>query len=137
MLPFRPPQQKKALNLTISCVLAMTALFLWIRAYNHALDLYRTPSALNDGGAPLKKIRVGGHVVPGSINHTQDSALSFQIADSTAQLHVIYNGAVPSLFQEGTEVIAVGDFDGHSLIASDLYVKHDQNYRRKKEVACS
>lgn len=136
MLPFRPPHKKKVLKIIISAVALVLSLILWARAYQEAFDLYRTPSQI-PRDIPVQRIRLGGYIVPESINYELSHRISFLLADDAAEITVEYTGVPPSLFHEGIQAIALGDFDGKKFIAKELFVKHDQNYHIKKDRLCS
>lgn len=136
MLPFHTPHKKKFLKIIISAAALILSLILWAKAYREAFDLYQTPSQISHA-APMQHIRLGGHIVAGSIKYHQSHGVSFRLADEQVEIAVEYTGVPPSLFQEGVQAIALGDFDGTKFIAKELFVKHDQNYRIKKDRLCS
>lgn len=134
MLPLKKNHKQQLSRLALSALALVLGLIFWARAYHTALDLYLTPSELH--GPTAQNIRLGGHIVPGSISFTPSGGVAFIISDTQSQIPVIYAGAPPSLFQEGIETIALGHFDGYTFTAAELFVKHDQNYRTKKEPPC-
>lgn len=136
MLPFRAPHKKKALKIIVSAVALVLSLILWARAYQEAFDLYRTPSQIHNT-SPVQRIRLGGHIVSGSIKYEPSHRVTFMLTDDKTAIPVEYIGVPPSLFQEGVQAIALGDFDGCKFVAKELFVKHDQNYRIKKDALCS
>lgn len=135
MLPFRQSQQHKALKIMTSCLALMAGMLLWVKAYQSAFDLYKTPSEL--GTVPENNLRLGGSISPGSIKYLEDHGVVFALADAEKSIVISYQGTLPSLFQEGVQAIAVGNYDGQQFLAKELFVKHDQNYRLKKAPSCS
>lgn len=135
MLPLKKNHKQHLTRLALSALALVLGLIFWARAYHAALDLYLTPSELH--GPIPQNIRLGGHIVPGSISFPPSGGVTFLIADTESQIPVVSAEAPPSLFQEGVETIALGHFDGHTFTASELFVKHDQNYRTKKDPPCS
>lgn len=76
-------------------------------------------------------IRVGGQVVPGSIQWDNATrTMRFQVAGDKATIAVTYRGAVPDSFRDGVTTILEGvrGADG-ALIASGLTVKCPHQYR--------
>lgn len=134
MLPFRKKQQDKFLKVGTSCLALLVGLVLWVKAYQSAFDLYKTPSELSE--TIQSNVRLGGYITKGSISYGQDSSVLFALSDEKASILISYQGAVPSLFQEGVQAIAIGDYDGTIFMAKELLVKHDQNYRLKKAEPC-
>ncbi len=92
---------------------------------------FYTPSDVAAGKAPADTpIRVGGMVVPGSIERAEDGvSVRFVVTDNTAELPIIYRGITPDLFVEGSGAVADGRLDaGGVLVADTLLAKHDENY---------
>ena len=58
---------------------------------------------------PASGVRVGGPIVPGSIQWDDASqTMHFQIAGDHARLNVVYRGAVPDSFRDGVTIILEG-----------------------------
>ncbi len=102
---------------------------------------FYTPAELIEKGTTLKSqtIRVGALVEQGSIQwEPRTLNLSFQITDqmpvpsqvvSTSLLiPVKYQGAKPDMFKEGQGVVVEGKWDGETFHASQLLVKHSEEY---------
>ena len=77
--------------------------------------------------------RVGGNVVENSLQRGRGAEVSFQMqdfeGDNTATVSVLYSGALPDLFKEGSGAVVVGRWDGSVVRADELLAKHDENYR--------
>ena len=102
-------------------------------------NLFYTPSALASQGGPTAGLtgKVGGFVAVGSLVYTTGTELEFRIVDETDHIDVVFDGVVPSLFQEGAGVVADGAFNENGVfVASRLLAKHDENYvpRELKDV---
>ena len=71
-----------------------------------------------------KRLRVHGHVVPGSIAH-RDGTLDYRFTLESkaprqrASMAVDFHGIVPDLFKEGAEVIAAGVLGSDGTLKSD------------------
>lgn len=80
--------------------------------------------------APDRAVRLGGMVEAGSIRTEADGVtIAFVVGDGKARVPVRFKGIVPSLFVEGSGVVAEGKLaaDG-TFIADNLLAKHDENY---------
>jgi cytochrome c-type biogenesis protein CcmE len=105
----------------------------WVAAkgLSSSLVYYRTPTEVLAMGekAVNDPIRLGGYVVPGSVQRS-GTALRFVVSDGTSRMSVIATGGVPSLFRAGQGVVLEGhegaDGDFH---ADTVLVKHNGVYR--------
>jgi cytochrome c-type biogenesis protein CcmE len=70
-------------------------------------------------------------VRPGSlVRHADGVTIDFVVTDDTPHvINVTFSGITPSLFREGSGVIAEGRFraDGR-FMATEILAKHDENY---------
>jgi cytochrome c-type biogenesis protein CcmE len=79
---------------------------------------------------PDRGVRLGGMVEKGSLKTEPDGVtIGFVVGDGKALVPVRFRGIVPSLFQEGSGVVAEGKLgkDG-TFIADNLLAKHDERY---------
>lgn len=80
--------------------------------------------------APDRGVRLGGMVEGGSLRTEADGVtIAFVVQDGKARVPVRFSGIVPSLFVEGSGVVAEGRMgrDG-TFVADNLLAKHDENY---------
>jgi cytochrome c-type biogenesis protein CcmE len=87
---------------------------------------------------PDRGVRLGGMVEKGSIKTEPDGVtIAFVVQDGKASVPVRFRGIVPSLFVEGSGVVAEGKLakDG-TFMADNLLAKHDERYvpREMKEM---
>ncbi len=73
-------------------------------------------------------MRLGGQVVPGTVNET-DSGVSFEVSDGENSILVNHSGAPQQLFQEGIGVVVEGTWDGSHFSSDEMMIKHDEQYR--------
>jgi cytochrome c-type biogenesis protein CcmE len=74
-------------------------------------------------------VRLGGYVVPGSVQRPSHS-LQFTVSDGRTSMQVVSTGAVPELFRAGQGVVLEGVLGTDGRFHSDtLLVKHDGTYR--------
>lgn len=93
-------------------------------------NVFYTPADLAAGGGPTPGLagKVGG-VAVGSLVYTTGTQLAFRIVDDTDHIDVMFDGAAPTLFQEGAGVVSNGVRDSEGgFVASRLFAKHDENY---------
>ena len=95
-----------------------------------------TPTEYRQQQAQLqgRAIRIGGLVRdvqydPQSLN------LRFVVSDGGASFPVQYQGAVSDLFKENQGVVVRGEFQDGTFQASDLVVKHSEEYNVPKTQA--
>ena len=77
-----------------------------------------------------RAVRLGGMVERGSLKTETDGVtIAFVVGDGKARVPVRFKGITPSLFVEGSGVVAEGrmDRDG-TFVADNLLAKHDERY---------
>lgn len=99
------------------------------------IDFFYTPRDVVHGKNGViahagQRIQLGGMVKPGSIKRNETSLeVTFDVFDKDATMHVVYDGVLPDLFEEGQSVVAKGVLqENHTLIADTILAKHDENY---------
>ena len=82
-----------------------------------------------------KTIRIGALVQQGSVDwNAKAIQLSFKITeDGKKSIPVYYAGVKPYLFREGQGVVVEGKMNGLRFEASQLLVKHSEEYKVKTE----
>ena len=76
-----------------------------------------------------RAVRLGGMVEKGSLRKQADGVtLAFVVGDGKARVPVRFKGIAPSLFVEGSGVVAEGRMAGGTFVADNLLAKHDENY---------
>jgi len=106
---------------------------IWVAAKGLTGNLvyYKTPTEiLNQGDRAVgERVRVGGLVVPGSVQ-AGGGTVRFVITDGTASLTVLNTGSVPALFRDGQGVVVEGSYESDGAFHSDtVLVKHNGVYR--------
>ncbi|HEX4855936.1 MAG TPA: cytochrome c maturation protein CcmE [Limnobacter sp.] len=102
-----------------------------IKVFNENLVFFYTPSQILGGEVPSgeKTYRLGGMVEVGSVQREPDSLrVRFVVSDMKSRVPVEFNGIVPDLFKEGTGVVADGQWNGSTFMATEVLAKHDENY---------
>jgi cytochrome c-type biogenesis protein CcmE len=95
------------------------------------INLFYPPAEVAAGKAPVGQlIRVGGMVVDGSIERSDDSLeVRFEVTDYQATVPIVYVGILPDLFDEGQGAVAAGMLNADGVLeATEVLAKHDENY---------
>ncbi len=79
-------------------------------------------------------VRLGGQVVPGSVQWDADRLeLRFRVTDGAEQVSVRSKGAPPQMFRDGIGVVVEGRYTRAAVFEStNLMVKHSNEYRAPK-----
>src|SRR3984957_8239054 len=112
------------------------AVALMLNAFRDSIVFFNSPSDVAEKHVePGTRIRLGGLVKDGSIEHSGDLRVRFAVTDGNSEIPVTYQGVLPDLFREGQGVIAEGALDGAGVFNADtILAKHDETYM-PKEVA--
>lgn len=124
-------RRNKLIAIISGLILLSGAVALILYALNENINHFYAPTEVKAGDAPLNKtIRVGGLVVPGSIERSKESLyVEFKITDNQSQMVISYDNILPDMFKEGQGVIAEGQLvDQNKLVASKVLAKHDETY---------
>jgi cytochrome c-type biogenesis protein CcmE len=116
-------------------ILALVAFFaaylIAMSALKDQASYFYTPSdVMKDHVQPGTAVRLGGMVTEGSLKRLPDGVtIDFVVSDGDASVPVRFSGIVPSLFREGSGVVADGKFqpDGR-FVADTILAKHDERY---------
>jgi cytochrome c-type biogenesis protein CcmE len=124
-------KHQRLVLLVIALVVLIGAGLLAAWALRNQASYFYVPSEIvADPPAPDRAVRLGGMVEQGSIKTQPDGVtISFVVQDGEARVPVTFKGIAPSLFVEGSGVVAEGKMrrDG-TFIADNLLAKHDENY---------
>lgn len=82
-----------------------------------------------------KTLRIGALVEKGSVQWDATNVrLAFRVTeDSKHFIPISYQGVKPDMFREGQGVVVEGKFDGEKLQATQLLVKHSEEYKVDNE----
>ena len=126
------PVRKQRLYLVLFLVFfSSAAVGLVAYALRGNINLFYPPVEVAAGLAPVgQNIRLGGMVVEGSIQRSNDSLeVRFDVTDFEAVVSVVYTGILPDLFGEGQGAVAAGKLDENGVLqATEVLAKHDENY---------
>lgn len=124
--------RKKKLSIILFIAVGLSiAIGLSLFALSNNIDLFYTPTQVAAGEVtPGQRIRVGGMVKEGTVEHNQDELeVSFITTDYSHDVQVLYTGILPDLFREGQGIVAEGMLTPAGVFqASRVLAKHDENY---------
>ena len=125
----KPRQKRIALIVGGLAALGLTATLV-LSAFQKNLVFFYTPTQVAANEAPAGRMfRIGGMVVPGSVNRENDGiTVHFVVTDTAKNIDVAYRGVLPDLFKEGKGVVAQGRLESGVFAASEVLAKHDENY---------
>jgi len=126
------PVRKQRLYLVLFVIVfSSAAIGLVVYGLRGNINLFYPPAEVAAGKAPVGQlIRVGGMVVDGSIERSDDSLeVRFEVTDYQATVPIVYVGILPDLFDEGQGAVAAGMLNADGVLeASEVLAKHDENY---------
>ena len=101
-----------------------------VSALQDTITYYRTPSEV--AGRPAlvgQHIRLGGRVVPGSVEHA-GAEIRFSLTDGRREVSVVHQGAPPDTFREDQDAVVEGIPGPDGVFHADqVIVKHSNEYR--------
>ena len=130
MSALKPKHQRLVLLLVALAALIGAGLLAAWALRNQASYFYVPSEIIADRPEPTRGVRLGGMVERGSLKTAADGfTVNFVVGDGKARVPVRFSGIVPSLFVEGSGVVAEGKLgaDG-TFVANNLLAKHDETY---------
>ena len=129
---------KQRTKFVIGGIVILAALsILSFRGLQEMTVFFYTPAEVLASPAEFedKTIRIGALVQQGSVDWNAKSLqLSFKITeDGKKSIPVYYAGVKPDLFREGQGVVVEGKMNGPRFEASQLLVKHSEEYTVETE----
>ena len=125
------PKHQRLVLIAIALVALIGAGLLAAWALRNQASYFYVPSEIVAKPPKVgRAVRLGGMVERGSIKTAADGiTLNFLVGDGKALVPVRFSGIAPSLFVEGSGVVAEGRMgaDG-TFLADNLLAKHDEKY---------
>jgi len=121
----------------ISGLVAIVAIFAWLLfgGLQKNVVFFLTPKELLAKGAEGDgvPVRLGGQVKPGSTKWDANTLdLRFTVTDGSGDIPVKSTGAPPQMFRDGMGVVVEGKYQHGLFQATNLMVKHSNEYRAPK-----
>lgn len=123
------PKHQRLVLLAVALIALIGAGLLAMWALRNQASYFYVPSDIS-AAETGRAVRLGGMVERGSIKTAPDGVtVQFVVGDGKARVPVQFAGIVPSLFVEGSGVVAEGKLrpDG-VFVADNLLAKHDEKY---------
>ncbi len=129
-MSLKPKHQRLVLvGAALVALLAAVMLAMW--GLQDRAAYFATPADIAKGGvATDRAMRLGGMVEEGSLETLPDGvSIRFLIVDGGEKVSTVFKGIPPSLFREGSGVVAEGKLqrDG-TFVADNILAKHDERY---------
>ncbi|NBZ87618.1 cytochrome c maturation protein CcmE [Stagnihabitans tardus] len=119
--------------LTFAALIASVVLMVY--AMQDGINFFRSPTQVTtEPPSPNEVFRLGGLVEVGSLQRGQGETVSFKVTDSNETVPVTFKGVLPDLFAEGAGVVATGQMQGDTFVASEILAKHDETYMPKEVI---
>jgi cytochrome c-type biogenesis protein CcmE len=104
-------------------------------AMKDGINFFRSPTQVSTmPPKPGELFRLGGLVAVGSLIRGQGDVITFTVTDTKTTVPVSYKGVLPDLFAEGAGVIAMGQMQDGTFVASEILAKHDEKYMPKEVI---
>ena len=104
-------------------------------AMKDGINFFRSPTQVSSMPPKAGEVfRLGGLVEVGSLVRGQGDVITFKITDTKDTIPVSFKGVLPDLFAEGAGIIAVGQMDAGTFVASEVLAKHDETYMPKEVI---
>ena len=104
-------------------------------AMKDGINFFRSPTQVSSMPPKAGEVfRLGGLVEVGSLVRGQGDVITFKITDTKDTIPVSFKGVLPDLFAEGAGIIAMGQMDAGTFVASEVLAKHDETYMPKEVI---
>lgn len=104
-------------------------------AMKDGINFFRSPSQVMEDPPRVGEVfRIGGLVEVGSLKRGEGETISFAVTDTNVSVPVLYKGVLPDLFAEGQGVVATGEMQGATFVATEILAKHDETYMPKEVI---
>ena len=104
-------------------------------AMRDGINYFRSPTQVTtEPPRPGEVFRIGGLVQTGSLVRGQGDTITFSVTDTKTTVPVRYTGILPDLFSEGAGMVALGQMQDGSFVATEILAKHDEKYMPKEVI---
>jgi cytochrome c-type biogenesis protein CcmE len=104
-------------------------------AMRDGINYFRSPTQVTtEPPRPGEVFRIGGLVEVGSLQRGQGDTVTFAVTDTKTSIPVRFTGILPDLFAEGAGMVALGQMQDRSFVATEILAKHDEKYMPKEVI---
>jgi cytochrome c-type biogenesis protein CcmE len=122
-------KKRRIAMLAVGALLIGSATVLATVAFRDGMVFFVPPTELlATQPGPHQRLRVGGHVVEGSLVRGQGKEVRFRVTDNESEVEVVFAGILPDLFREGQSAVAEGYWRDGRFVAREVLAKHDEEY---------
>jgi cytochrome c-type biogenesis protein CcmE len=123
-------KKQRRIQIIVVAVIALAASTALIGyALKDGINFFRSPSeVIASPPTAAETFRIGGLVEDGSLQITDDDAITFVVTDGGASVPVSYRGILPDLFSEGEGMVGTGNYINGVFQAAEILAKHDETY---------
>lgn len=124
------PKHQRLVLVAAALVALLAAAMLAMWGLRDRAAYFVTPADITAGKVVEgQALRLGGMVERGSLNQEPDGvSIRFAVVDGGARQQVVFRGIAPSLFKEGSGVVAEGRLQDGTFVADNILAKHDERY---------
>lgn len=128
-------KKRRIQMIVIGLVLLAASTALVGYALRDGIEFFRSPTqVVENRPSSDEKFRIGGLVEVDSLVRGEGKTISFVVTDGNAAVPVTFTGILPDLFGEGQGMIATGNLEGDTFVATEILAKHDENYMPKEVI---
>ena len=123
-------RRQRLVVICLAGILLALVVTLALTALRDEITFFVTPAALAEKRFdPQTYLRIGGFVLPGSLQFGGGGDVRFRISDGVADIDVWFRGILPDLFREGQGAVAEGRLARPDhFVADRIFARHDENY---------
>ncbi len=104
-------------------------------AMRDGINYFRSPTQVTTEPPGAGEVfRIGGLVETGSLVRGQGDTVTFAVTDTKTTVPVRFQGILPDLFAEGAGMVALGQMQDGSFVATEILAKHDETYMPKEVI---
>lgn len=104
-------------------------------AMKDGINFFRSPTQVtSEPPRPGEVFRLDGLVEMGSLVRDQGNVITFKVTDTKTTVPVAFKGVLPDLFAEGAGVVAMGQMQDGTFVATEILAKHDEKYMPKEVI---
>jgi cytochrome c-type biogenesis protein CcmE len=129
-VPATPRRRTNRLRYAIVALVCIGAVVWMVTLMRRNVVFFKTVSeAVQDRADDgTRSMRIGGAVVPGSIQRT-NGGVKFQLTEGGVTVLVDHVGEEPGLFKDCAPVVAEGHWDHDDFASTRLLIKHGNDYK--------
>ena len=120
-------KQRRLTLIGLAGAVLAAAVGLMLFAFQDSIVFFNSPSdILAEHPGTERRIRLGGMVVEGSVEHGEAGNVRFVVTDYAHEMPITFAGLLPDLFREGQGIVAEGRLGEDGIFhAETVLAKHE------------